>query len=47
MEEADALLQTDLAIKNGLLAYEIYPWYGSAALSEYLPYSDKVWKQKP
>lgn len=47
MEEADALLQTDLAIKNGLLAYELYPWYGSAALSEYLPYSDKVWKQKP
>lgn len=47
LEEAEALLQTDLAIKNELLAYEIYPWYGSAALSEYLPYSDKIWKQKP
>lgn len=45
--EAKELLQTDLAIKNGLLDYEIFTWYGSAALSEYLPFSDKIWKLKP
>ncbi len=38
------LLQTDAAIKEGLLDYEILPWYGSAALPEYLPFSEKVWK---
>ncbi len=47
MEEAKDMLQTDPAIKSGLLDYEIFPWYGSAALSEYLPYSDKIWKSKP
>lgn len=46
-EEAEAILQTDPAIKNGLLAYEIYTWYGSAALREYIPFSDKIWKLKP
>lgn len=47
MEEAKKLLQSDPAIKNGLLDYEILTWYGSAALSEYLPYSQKIWKTKP
>ncbi|GIK21360.1 MAG: hypothetical protein BroJett005_07740 [Ignavibacteriota bacterium] len=47
IEEAKNLLQTDPAIKNGLLDYEIFLWYGSAALPEYLPYSDKIWKLKP
>lgn len=46
-EEAKELLQTDPAIKNGLLDYEIFDWYGSAALPEYLPYSDKIWKSQP
>lgn len=46
-EEAEALLQTDPAIKNGLLDYEIHAWYGSAALAEYLSFSDKIWKKKP
>lgn len=46
-EEAKELLQTDPAIANGLLEIEIYNWYGSAALPEYLPFSDKVWKQQP
>ena len=41
------LLQTDLAIKNKLLDYEIFNWYGSAALPEYLPISVKIWKEKP
>lgn len=47
LEEAKVLLQTDLAIKNGLLDYEIFTWYGSAALPEYLPFFDKIWKLKP
>jgi len=47
LEEAKELLQTDLAIKNGLLDYEIFTWYGSAALPEYLPISDQIWKSKP
>lgn len=47
IEEAKELLKTDLAIKNGLLDYEIFTWYGSAALPEYLPFSDKIWKTKP
>jgi uncharacterized protein YciI len=46
-EEVKELLQTDPAIKNGLLDFDIYIWYGSAALPEYLPVSDKVWKSKP
>lgn len=44
MEKAKALLATDPAIKAKLLDYELFPWYGSAALSEYLEASDKVWK---
>lgn len=47
VEEAESLLQTDLAIKEGLLDADLYLWYGSAALSEYLPASDKIWKLKP
>ncbi len=47
IEEAKEILQTDLAIKNGLLDYEIFTWFGSAALPEYLPFSDKIWKKKP
>jgi uncharacterized protein YciI len=47
VEEATELLQSDPAVKDGLLAAELLPWYGSAALGEYLPYSDKIWKLKP
>ena len=46
-EEASEILATDPAIKSGLLEAELYNWYGSAALSEYLPYSEKIWKTKP
>lgn len=46
-EKACELLLNDPAIKNGLLDYEIFTWYGSAALPEYLPSSDKIWKLKP
>jgi len=47
IEEAKQLMQTDLAIKNGILDYDIFTWYGSAALPEYLPIADKIWKSKP
>ena len=47
MEEAKDLLQTDPAIKSGLLDFEIFTWYGSAALPEYLPFSEKIWKSNP
>lgn len=46
-DEANQLLETDPAIKENLLQAELYLWYGSAALSEYLKYSDKIWKTKP
>ena len=41
------LLETDPAIKADLLKAEPYPWYGSAALGQYLPDSDKIWKIDP
>ena len=44
-EEARELLQTDPAIKANLLEAVLYDWYGSAALSEYIEASDKVWKK--
>jgi len=47
MEDAIELLLTDPAIKNGFLGYDIYNWYGSAAIPEYLHSSDKIWKVKP
>lgn len=46
-EEAETLLQNDSAIQAGLLAFDLYQWYGSAALPEYLEFSDKIWKVKP
>lgn len=47
VEEAERLLQTDPAVKEGLLDAEFYNWYGSAALQEYLKYAEKIWKNKP
>lgn len=46
-EEAEKLMQTDPAIKEGFLDIEFYNWYGSAALPEYLKASDNIWKVKP
>jgi len=46
-EEAESLLQKDSAIKEDILDFDLYMWYGSAALPEYLDFSDKIWKQKP
>ena len=46
MEKAKELLQTDPAVKIGLLDYEIFSWYGSAALPEYLPATEKIWRKQ-
>ncbi len=46
MEEAQKLLETDPAIKAGLLEPELYGWYGSAALPLYLKHHDEVQKTK-
>jgi uncharacterized protein YciI len=47
VEEASALVQTDPAVKAKLFDVDLVPWYGSAALPEYLPASDKIWKAEP
>lgn len=44
MKETTELLNTDPAIRAGLLNTELYNWYGSAALPLYLKYHDKVQK---
>ena len=44
-EARKLIMETDPAIKAGFLTPELYPWYGSAALSEYLEASEKVWKR--
>ncbi len=46
-EDAKTLLITDPAIKNEFLDFDIFTWYGSAALPEYLPASEKIWKKNP
>ena len=43
-EEAEKLLENDPAVKEKMLAAEMYNWYGSAALPAYLKISDKIWK---
>ncbi len=47
LEEAHEILQTDPAIKENLLAADLYKWYGSAAIPEYLDAAEKIWKVKP
>lgn len=42
IEEAQELLKTDPAIEAGIFDTEIYKWYGSAALSEYLKYCESI-----
>lgn len=46
-EEVKKLLQNDPTIKEGILEAEIFGWYGSAALREYLEAADKIWKLQP
>ncbi len=44
-EEAKKLLDTDPTIKANIFDVEMIPWYGSAALPMYLPYSEVISKQ--
>lgn len=46
IEEAEELVQTDPAINSGLLDADLYSWYGSAALPEYLEDALKIGKYK-
>jgi uncharacterized protein YciI len=46
-EEANELLKGDETVANGIFDVELFNWYGSAALGEYLPASDKIWRVKP
>ena len=46
IEEARELVQTDPAINSKLLDVDLYKWYGSAALPEYLEAALKVVKYK-
>lgn len=34
VEATEALLHTDPAVASGALAYEVYPWYGSASVQQ-------------
>jgi len=45
--EANKLLETDPAIKANILIADVYPWYGSAAIPEYLNTNNKICKIKP
>jgi len=47
LDEAKILLENDPTIKQNIFTAELYNWYGSAALPEYLKTADKIWKQKP
>jgi uncharacterized protein YciI len=46
-EEAKALMDPDPTIKQKVFDVELYQWYGSAALPEYLESADKIWKSRP
>lgn len=45
-EEANELLMTDPAIKEKIFEAELYKWYGSAALPEYLKSHERIEKLK-
>lgn len=44
-DEANRLMEPDAAVKEKLLEPEFYKWYGSAALTEYLPAHKKIEKK--
>lgn len=43
-EEVNEMLQADPTIREGIFEAEIYPWYGSAALSKYIDFHKKIEK---
>lgn len=46
-EEAESWVKTDPAVAAGVFSYEIFPWYGSAALPLYLKHHDEIAKENP
>lgn len=46
-EEAESWVKTDPAVAAGAFSYEIFPWYGSAALPLYLKHHKEIAKEKP
>lgn len=46
IDEAKELLATDPAVNAKLLDADLFNWYGSAALAEYLKFDEKVGKYK-
>lgn len=46
-EEAESWVKTDSAVAAGIFSYEIFPWYGSAALPLYLKHHDEISKENP
>ena len=46
LEEAGELLQSDPTIQEKVLEAELFKWYGSAALPEYLPLQKKIQKTR-
>lgn len=47
IEEARELVKTDPAVAAGIFDVDLIPWYGSAALREYLKTAEKITKHKP
>lgn len=46
-EEAEQWVKTDPAVRAGVFSYEIFPWYGSAALPMYLKHHREIAKENP
>lgn len=46
-EEAESWVKTDPAVAAGIFSYEIFSWYGSAALPLYLMHHDEIAKENP
>ncbi|MCL8536547.1 YciI family protein [Chryseobacterium gallinarum] len=44
-EEAEQWVKTDPAVQAGIFSYEIFPWYGSAALPLYLKHHKEITKE--
>lgn len=46
-EEAEQWVKTDPAVQARVFSYEIFPWYGSAALPLYLKHHQEISKENP
>ena len=46
-DEAESWVKTDPAVAAGIFNYEIFSWYGSAALPLYLKHHNEIAKENP